>query len=123
MRTLCFVSYSLMNMRRCAVCCLLLVLTACEPFDLTKKNFPACVVPSAEIGVTIDRLDVTFFLDKPQGDIGTVGWDPGDGKGRNRVGARVTYNYERAGTYTVTMILVNSCDDRVMVAKQITVSN
>ncbi len=102
---------------------LLLTLTACEPFDLAKKNFPACTKPTADIGVTIDRLDVTFFLDKPQGDIGAVGWDPGDGKGRNRVGARVTYNYEKAGKYTITMLLVNSCDDKFTLTKEITVTN
>ena len=113
-----------MIMRQRAVYCLmLLVLMACEPFDLTKKNFPACIKPNADIGFTIDRLDVTLFLDKPQGDIGAVGWDPGDGKGKNRVGARVTYNYEKAGTYIVTMVLVNSCDDKFTLTKQITVSN
>ena len=102
---------------------MLLALTACEPFDLTKKNFSACIKPTANIGVTVDRLDVTLFLDNPQGDIGAVGWDPGDNKGKNRVGARVTYNYERAGKYTVTMVLVNSCDDKFTKTQEITVSN
>jgi PKD repeat protein len=107
----------------CVYCLMLLVLTACEPFDLTKKNFPACIKPMADINYTVDRLDVTLFLDNPQGDIGAVGWDPGDGKGKNRVGARVTYNYEKAGTYTVTMTLVNSCDDKFVKTTQITVTN
>ena len=111
-------------MRLLSVYCLLLVgLMACEPFDLTKKNFPACIKPTADIGVTIDRLDVTLFLKDQQGDIGAVGWDPGDGKGKNRMGARVTYNYEKAGTYTVTMVLVNSCDDKFTKTAQITVQN
>lgn len=111
-------------MRQYSVYCLiLLALTACEPFDLTKKNFPACIKPTADIGFTTDRLDVTLFLKDPQGDIGAVGWDPGDGKSKNRVGARVTYNYEKAGTYTVTMVLVNSCDDKFTLTKQITVRN
>ncbi|MBC3783979.1 PKD domain-containing protein [Spirosoma utsteinense] len=111
-------------MRQCFVYCLLLLaLTACEPFDLTQKNFPACIEPRADIGVVVDRLDVTLFLDNPQGDIGSVGWDPGDGKGKNRVGARVTYNYDRPGTYTVSMILVNSCDDTFTKTAQITVTN
>ncbi|MFD2573818.1 PKD domain-containing protein [Spirosoma soli] len=101
---------------------LLLVMTACEPFDLAKKSFPVCVPPRADIGVTIGQLDVTFFLENPQGDIGVAGWDPGDGKGRNRVGTRVTYNYEKPGTYTVTLAIVNSCDDRFTISKQITVS-
>lgn len=109
--------------RRSVYCLMLLALTACEPFDLTKKNFPACAKPRADIGVTVDRLDVTFFVKDPQGDIGVVGWDPGDGKGKNRVGTRVTYNYEKAGTYTVSMVLVNSCDDKFAVTAPVTVSN
>jgi len=113
-----------MTMRQRSVYCLMfLALIACEPFDLTKKNFPSCVKPRADIGVTVDRLDVTLFLKDPQGDIGAVGWDLGDGKGKNRMGARVTYNYEKAGTYSVSMLLVNSCDDKLTITKQITVSN
>ena len=105
--------------------CLLMLLAvmACEPFDLTKKNFPVCAKPSARIGYTVGLLDVTFFLENPQGDIGVVGWDPGDGKGKNRVGTRVTYNYDKAGTYTVTLILANSCDDHFNTTQQITVHN
>lgn len=102
---------------------LLLALVACEPFDLTKKNFPVCAKPRAEIGVTSDQLDVTFFLKNPQGDIDVAGWDPGDGKGRNRIGTRVTYRYQQAGTYTVTLNLVNACDDNYSTSTQITVRN
>lgn len=102
---------------------LLLGLTACEPFNLDRKEFPVCGKPSAEIGVTADRLDVTFFLLNPQGDITVAGWDPGDGRGRGRVGPRVTYNYERAGTYTVTLVLVNTCDDQFSTTRQITLRN
>ncbi|GAB2563483.1 PKD domain-containing protein [Spirosoma aerophilum] len=101
----------------------LLAMTACEPFDLVKKNFPVCAKPSAGIGYTAGFLDVTFFLDNPQGDIGVIGWDPGDGKGINRVGSRVTYNYDKAGTYTITLILANSCDDKFTTTRQITVKN
>jgi PKD repeat protein len=105
--------------------CLLiwLALVACEPFDLTKKDFPVCVKPSATIGYTIGLLDVTFFLDNPQGDIGSAGWDPGDGRGINRVGSRVTYTYAKAGTYTVTLTIANSCDDKFTTTRQITVHN
>ena len=109
--------------QRFIYCLLLLALTACEPFDLTKKNFTPCIKPTADIGITMDRLDVTLFLKDPQGDIDVVGWDPGDGKGKNRVGNRVTYNYEKAGSYTVTMVIVNSCDDKLTKTTQITVSN
>lgn len=96
---------------------------ACEPFDLTKKNFPVCAKPSASIGYTVGQLDVTFFLDNPQGDIGVVGWDPGDNKGKNRVGTRVTYSYDKPGTYTITLTIANSCDDKFTATRQVTVSN
>ena len=102
---------------------LLLAFSGCEPLDLERKNFPVCAAPSADIGVTSDLLDVTFFLDNPKGDIGAIGWDPGDGKGKNRVGNRVTYNYEKAGTYTVSLVIVNQCDDKFTTTRQITVRN
>lgn len=102
---------------------LLFALTSCEPFDLERKAFPVCAKPSADIGVTIDQLDVTLFLVNPQGDIGVAGWDPGDGNGKNRVGTRVTYNYAKAGTYTVSLVLANQCDDRFTTTRQITVRN
>lgn len=102
---------------------LLLTLMSCEPFDLERKVFPVCAKPAAGIGVTADRLDVTFFLENPAGDIGIVGWDPGDGKGVNRVGNRVTYNYAQAGTYTVSLVIVNQCDDKFTASRQITVRN
>ncbi|RYC68113.1 MULTISPECIES: PKD domain-containing protein [Spirosoma] len=101
----------------------LLGLAACEPFDLERKTFPVCAQPSAEIGVVVDQLDVTFFLDKPTGDITVAGWDPGDGRNIGRVGNRVTYNYAQPGTYTVTLVLVNSCDDKYVRTAQITVRN
>lgn len=102
---------------------LLLSLAACEPFDLAQKQFPVCTAPSAGIGYTIGRLDVTFFLDNPQGDIGSVGWDPGDNQGRNRVGTRVTYQYDKPGTYLVTLVIVNLCDDKFTITRSITVRN
>lgn len=102
---------------------LLLGLMACEPFTLDRKTFPVCATPRADIGVTSDRLDVTFYLENPQGDFTIVGWDPGDGKGRNRIGPRVTYNYEQPGTYTITLTLVNGCDDKFTATQQITLYN
>ena len=111
-------------MRNCVVYgLLLLVLAACEPFDLARKEFRVCAPPSAGIGYTAGRLDVTFFLDNPQGDIGSVGWDPGDNKGKNRVGTRVTYQYDQPGTYVVTLVIVNSCDDKFIITRSITVRN
>lgn len=99
----------------------MLLLTACQPFDLDRKVFPTCTKPTATIGVTINGLDVLFYLDNPQGDIGAAGWDPGDGSGSNRVGTRVAYSYARAGTYTVRLTVVNTCDDTFTTTRQITV--
>lgn len=101
----------------------LLATLACEPFDLTKKNFPVCAKPYADIGYTAGQLDITLFLENPQGDIGVVGWDPGDNKGVSRVGKRVTYTYTRPGTYTITLTIANACDDKFTTTRQITVSN
>ncbi|WP_420147142.1 PKD domain-containing protein [Spirosoma sp.] len=108
-------------LKRCLCLWILLAVAACESFDLERKNFPTCAKPSAGIGYTAGTLDVTFFLENPQGDIGAVGWDPGDGKGQSRVGTRVTYVYDKAGTYTVSLILGNSCDDKFTTTRQITV--
>ncbi|GAB4034688.1 hypothetical protein GCM10028774_21910 [Spirosoma jeollabukense] len=119
-----FATYPPKTMLKSSICLLILfVMMACEPFDLTRKNFPVCAKPAANIGYTAGLLDVTFFLDGPQGDIGAVGWDPGDGKGIGRVGTRVTYTYDKAGTYTVTLTIANSCDDKFTITKQITVHN
>lgn len=109
--------------KNCLYFGLLLVLSACEPFDLAKKNFPVCAKPSAEIGYASSQLGVTLFLDNPQGDIDVVGWDAGDGTGRSRVGDRVTYFYDKPGTYTVTLTIANSCDDRFTKTRKITVTN
>lgn len=102
---------------------LLLGVTACEPFNLDRKEFPVCAKPRADIGLTSDQLDVTFFLENSQGNITVIGWDPGDGKGRTRTGERVIYNYEQPGTYTVTLVLVNTCNDSFTTSRQITLRN
>lgn len=96
-------------------------LMACEPFDLERRTFPTCQKPSADIGATITGRDVTFFLQNPQGDIGTAGWDPGDGSGSARVGTRVTYSYANAGTYTVTLRIINLCDDQFSTTRTLTI--
>ena len=110
-------------LKRCLCLWILLAAVACEPYDLSRKNFPVCAKPSAGIGYTAGTLDVTFFLENPQGDIGAIGWDPGDGKGQGRVGNRVTYSYDKEGTYTVSLVLANSCDDKFTTIRQITVRN
>lgn len=119
-----FAFHHLIIMVKRCVCFLIgLAVVACEPFDLKKKNFPVCAKPAAGIGYSIGRLDVTFFLDNPQGDIGVVGWDPGDNRGVSRVGTRVTYTYDKPGTYTITMTIANACDDKFITTRPVTVSN
>lgn len=109
-------------MRTCYLVFLaVLLLSGCEPYNLERKTFPTCVSPKATIGVSGTGLDLAFFVDNPQGDIGLAGWDFGDGANVNRVGLRVIYNYEKAGTYTVRLNLVNTCDDTFTVTRQITV--
>lgn len=122
--TFVFVGLTRSFMRKYGLCLgMLLVMLACEPFDLPKKNFPVCAKPRADIGYSAGLLAVTLFLSNPQGDIGAVGWDPGDGKGVKRVGTRVTYTYDKAGTYTVSLVIANSCDDTFTTTQQITVHN
>ena len=48
---------------------------------------------------------------------------PATAKAKVAVGSRVTYTYDKAGTYTVTLTLANSCDDNFTTTRQITVSN
>jgi hypothetical protein len=83
--------------------------SACEPYDLRRFEFPKCQPPQAGIAYKQDLLDVEFKLDKPTGDIGSVGWDLGDG--RTRVGNPVYHSYVKPGTYTVTIVIANSCND------------
>lgn len=92
---------------------------ACEPFTLERREFPVCAKPSAGIGYSAFGLQVEFFLDNPQGDLGVVGWSMGDG--RNRTGTRFTYIYDRPGTYTVTILARNACDDTFTVSRTLTV--
>ncbi|MFD1144433.1 PKD domain-containing protein [Larkinella insperata] len=99
-----------------SLCCF-----GCEPFDLDQKNFPICEKPEGGIGYTVSNLEVTFYLENPKGDIGAVGWDLGDG--RNRSGNQFTVIYQKAGTYKVSMILANQCDDRYTATQLVTVSN
>jgi hypothetical protein len=95
-------------------------LQACEPFNLERHSFKTCEKPSAAIAYIADDLTVEFFLAEEKGEIGSVGWDLGDGQ--NRVGKRFVYGYQKPGTYTVSILIANSCNDVVKVSKQITVS-
>lgn len=93
----------------------------CEPFDLDQKNFPICEKPEGAIGYTVSQMEVTFYLENQKGDIGAIGWDLGDG--RNRSGSQFTVVYQKPGTYTVSMVLANQCDDRYTATQLVTVSN
>lgn len=105
---------------------MLLGLVACEPYNLKRKDFPddpTCIAPRAKIGYTADQLDVTFFLEEPEGTIEVVGWYP-DIANRNftRVGNRVTYRYSRPGRYTVEAVINNRCNIGFTTTREITVS-
>ncbi len=93
----------------------------CESYNLQRATFPACGKPSATIGVTTDQLEATLFLTDKQGDIGVIGWAMGDG--RNKTGDQVKVAYGKPGTYTVTVILANACDDKFTTSRPITVQN
>lgn len=96
-------------------------LQACEPFNLERKDFQVCVKPSASIAYETDLLTVEFFLNDEKGEIGSVGWDLGNGQ--NRVGKRFVYGYAKPGTYTVSIVIVNSCNDIFRTSRQIKVGN
>ncbi|WP_234734981.1 PKD domain-containing protein [Tellurirhabdus bombi] len=100
---------------------LLLICTSCEPFNLEKKEFATCTKPTAKIGQNAFRLQVEFFVEDPQGDIGAVGWDLGDGQ--RKIGNRFTYIYTKPGTYTVNLTLANQCNDTFTTTRTITVTN
>ena len=110
-------------MRKLYVYFLLLTtgLQACEPFNLERKEFQVCEKPSAAIAYETDELTVEFFLNEEKGEIGSVGWDLGDGQ--NRVGKRFVYGYKKPGTYTVAIVIANSCNDVFRTSKQIKVGN
>ena len=95
--------------------------TGCDSYSLQRASFPVCAKPSATIGVQTDRLEATLFLADKQGDVGAVGWDLGDG--RNKMGDRIKVAYDKPGTYTVTAILANPCDDKFTTSRPITVQN
>lgn len=93
----------------------------CEPLELSRFEFPKCQTPQAGIAYKQDLLDVELSLVAPTGDIGSVGWDLGDG--RTRVGNPIYHRYAKPGTYTVTIIVANSCDDVFRMSRSIKVSN
>ncbi|GAB3315790.1 hypothetical protein GCM10027299_05220 [Larkinella ripae] len=99
-----------------SLCCF-----GCEPFDLDQKSFPVCEKPEGSIGFSVAKLEVTFFLENQRGDIGAVGWDLGDG--RNRSGTQFTVVYDKPGTYNVSMVLANQCDDKFTISRLVTVAN
>lgn len=99
-----------------SLCC-----SACEPFDLDQKTFPICEKPEGSIGLSVAKLEVTFFLENQKGDIGAVGWDLGDG--RSRSGTQFTVFYDKPGTYNVNMVLANQCDDKFTASRLVTVTN
>ncbi|MEZ0542992.1 PKD domain-containing protein [Fibrella arboris] len=102
---------------------LAVLLLSCEPFNLERIDFSSCVKPSASVGATITKLQVALFVDKSSGDINTVSWTFGDGRGLPQSGAKVTYTYDRPGNYLITMSLTNRCNQTFSATRTITVAN
>ncbi|RYF70635.1 MAG: PKD domain-containing protein [Cytophagaceae bacterium] len=100
-----------------------ILLGSCEPFNLERIDFNNCVRPTATVGATITKLQATLFVDKSTGDVNTVTWTFGDGRGLPQTGNRVIYTYDRAGSYTVTMALTNRCNQTYTATRTITVAN
>ncbi len=105
------------------VALLLLLLCGCEPVNLVRIDFTNCVPPSAAVGATLTQLQAELFIDKPTGDVGTISWAFGDGRGLPQTGERVLYTFDRAGTYTVTMTLVNRCNQTLTVKRTLILTN
>ena len=101
----------------------LTLLAGCEPFNLQRLERTACVAPSANVGASVARLQADLFADRPTGDVSTISWTFGDGRGLPQQGSRVTYLYDRAGSYTVTMTLTNRCKQVFTANRTITVAN
>lgn len=98
-------------------------LVGCEPFNLDRIDFSDCTKPAATLGVTITKLQAELFVDASTGDTATATWSFGDGRGLPQSGNRVTYLYDRPGTYTVTMTLTNRCNQTFTASRTITVTN
>ncbi|MEZ0482991.1 PKD domain-containing protein [Fibrella aquatica] len=99
------------------------ILLSCEPFNLERIDFSNCVTPTATVGATVAKLQVNLFVDKPIGDVNTVTWTFGDGRGLPQTGNTVTYLYDRPGSYTVSMSLTNRCNQTFTATRTITVAN
>lgn len=110
-------------MKRIYLALLCALLTSCEPFNLDRINFATCTRPSARVGATVTRLQATLFVDQLTGDVGTVNWTFGDGRGLPQTGDQVYYTYDRPGTYTVTMALTNRCNQTYTTSRTISVAN
>lgn len=101
---------------------MLVWLTAgCEPYNLDRAAFQTCARPSAAISFTSNKLETFLFLTDKEGDIGVIGWDLGDG--RSKTGDPIKVAYTKPGTYTVTVVMANPCDDSFTTSRSITVTN
>lgn len=99
------------------------LLLSCEPFNLERIDFNNCVKPTAAVGATVAKLKIDLFVDKPVGDVTTATWTFGDGRGLPQTGDKVSYTYDRPGTYTVTLSLTNRCNQSFTANRTISVAN
>ena len=99
------------------------LLLGCEPFNLERTDFTNCVKPTAAVGATLTKLKADLFVDKAVGDITTATWTFGDGRGLPQTGDRISYTYDRPGTYTVNLSLTNRCNQSFTANRIISVAN
>lgn len=110
-------------MRRICLLFSLILLLSCDPYNLERINFNNCVPPSALVGATVTKLQAELFAERPTGEAGTINWTFGDGRGLPQRGTRVTYLYDRPGSYTVTMTITNRCNQTFTATRTIAVAN
>ncbi len=80
--------------------------------DTLLLNDHITVTQSVEVEVSSSVEDLTVNLTATQADNGTYFWDLGDGAGV--AGSAVSYTYEEAGSYQVTLVFQSECGIQVI---------
>ncbi|MBC8156129.1 MAG: PKD domain-containing protein [Bacteroidetes bacterium] len=99
------------------------LLMSCAIDDLTRRDFPKCTAPSAQIGSAARLLDVNFKLEATAGTIDAVIWSFGDGSQTSTANMTTRHVFTTPGTYNVSAKLTNKCGDEVTVNKEVIVDN
>lgn len=102
------------------------LLWACEPWDLPgRKSKRNCEKPSGTIEATIQQRRVDFSIGNSSGTIDKVSWDFGNGTTTETTSLTATQTYAASGTYTVRVVLSNSCGSsyETTIIRSLTVSD